>query len=142
MARTGIDVAAAPSPTEKVSGRDVKTAGNPVWQQHVQSVEAGYDAITHEGPTAIDSTAGGIALPTVPSDAEYALVSLETAQIRWCETEAPTTTNGHLLTPPASDAVYLWIPGRGRLLSWKGIRTGGTSGSIQVTYYKARIPDA
>jgi len=142
MARTGIDVTVAASPNGKVSARDVKTSGDPVWQQHVQQVEAGYDALDHVGPTTVDATAGGIALPSVHADAEYALISVETAPLRWSDIEAPTSSNGHLLVPPASDAVYYWVAGRSRLTSFKMIRTTGVSASIQVTYYKARFPDA
>lgn len=143
MARTGIDITIPASPTAKVSARDVKTAGAEVWQQHVQTVEAGYDVTGTIQALTVDANAGGRALPTIPSDAEYALISLETAPIRWTdEATAPTAAIGHLLTPPTGDAVYFWLAGRARITAWRGFRTTGTSGAVQVTYYKARVPDA
>jgi hypothetical protein len=79
----------------------------------------------------IAATAAG--LPNIPSTATHALLSVETADLRWLDTGTnPTATQGHKL---ATDS-YLWISGRQRLLDWKMIRVGGTSAVINVTYYR------
>jgi hypothetical protein len=72
-------------------------------------------------------------LPNIPSDATHALLSVETAELRWLDTGTnPTATQGHKLVADT----YFWISGRQRLLDWRMIRVGGTSATIFVTYYK------
>lgn len=86
-------------------------------------------AATHT--STVTGTAGG--LSAIPSDATHALLSIETASLRFLDTGATATaTNGHRL---AADT-FFWISGRQRLLDWSMIRDTGTSATVQVTYYK------
>ena len=79
----------------------------------------------------IDSTVGGVAL-TVPGTAVAASCRLETAQIRYTlDATAPTTTVGTLLNPDE----ILVLESRAECLGFLGIRTGGTSGTLQVEYF-------
>lgn len=72
-------------------------------------------------------------LPNIPSDATHALLSVETATLRWFDTGTdPSATIGHKLQADT----YFWISGRQRLLDWKMIRETATSATIMVTYYK------
>jgi hypothetical protein len=138
---TGVPVITPGSPNGKIVGQNVAAAGDPEFVQVVKSGPSGLLPISPIQPLTVDATSGGKPLPSIPPDAEFALVSLETAPIRWTdETTAPTATVGHLLTPPASDSVYLMIEGRLRLTQWRGFRTTATSGAVQVTYYKVVIP--
>lgn len=85
------------------------------------------------GDHQVTVAATAIALPNIPSDATHALISTETADLRWLDTGTnPSATQGHKL--PLDN--YFWISGRQRLLDWKMIRVGGTSALVTVTYYK------
>ena len=80
----------------------------------------------------IDNTAGGVALTA----AKYvtcikALISVETAQIRFTvDGTAPTTTVGHIL----NSGDVLSLTSNEDIAAFKAIRTGTSSGTIQVTY--------
>jgi hypothetical protein len=139
---SGISVITPGSPNGKVVAQNVAVAGDPEFVQHVKAAPGGLDPVGTLQALAVAATAGGHALPSIPTDAEYALVSLETAPIRWNDdgATAPTATVGHLLTPPSSDSTYLMIEGRDRIVNWRGFRTTGVSGAVQVTYYKAVVP--
>ena len=79
----------------------------------------------------VDSTAGGVTL-TLPSTAVAASCRLETAQIRYTlDGTAPTTTVGTLMN---ADEVLV-LESRSELSGLKAIRTGGTSGTLQVEYF-------
>lgn len=79
----------------------------------------------------VDSTAGGVALASVPAGALGALVRCKTAAV--CFTDdgvtAPTTTVGMELE--AGD--ILWFTGD--LKKLKAIRRDGTSATLVVNYY-------
>ena len=70
------------------------------------------------------------------SDGNYAkraLITCETAQIRYkYNGDDPTSSEGHLLNPMDT----LVIIGATNIKNFKAIRTGTTSGKIQVTYEK------
>lgn len=81
----------------------------------------------------IDNTAGGVTL-TVPANAIAAIGRLETAQVRFTlDTSAPTTSAGMLLEV----GERLYFDGRVELTNFKAIRTGGTSGVLDVEFYTA-----
>lgn len=82
----------------------------------------------------VDATVGGVAL-TVPSAARRAVITVETAEMRFTEdTTAPTTTRGHLVN--IGDVIkYMDNDWRGALLNWRGIRTTATSAVVEATYY-------
>ncbi len=95
----------------------------------------GYEAIT------VDATAGGVSLTTakyltastskILSD--YAVLSNETAQIRFTvDGTAPTSTVGLLLQPNQS-----WLlDSFEELKNFRAIRVSDTSASLKVIYYK------
>lgn len=90
----------------------------------------------HEALT-IDNTAGGIALtaatyaPAGAPGAVRAVLTLETAQIRWTyDGTAPTTTVGHLMETGEKVA----LTGAETIARFRAIRTGGTSGVLHITY--------
>lgn len=92
-----------------------------------------------------DATAGGIGLtsatynPTVtdkPSEfsrAELAVMSCQTAQIRYrVDGGTVTSANGMIVNPGDMLMVY----GFANISAFRGIRTGGTSGVCDITYYR------
>ena len=89
-------------------------------------IAAGRQALT------VDTTVGGVAL-TVPAKAIFATCRLETAQIRFTiDTTAPTTSIGWLLEA----GEILELHGRYELANFRAIRTGGTSGTLEVEYWR------
>ncbi len=79
----------------------------------------------------VDATAGGVSLtPTVP--ALYCNMRLETAQIRFTldGSTAPTTTVGRLLEV----GEILTLESVEEMEAFAAIRTGGTSGVLDVEY--------
>jgi len=136
----GIPVTTPGVPNAKVVAENVAPTGDPEHVQYVKSMPSGLLPVGVI--QALTVAASSVALPSIPSDATYAMISLENGQIRWNDdgSTAPSTTVGHLLTPPAGDSLYFMLEGRQRILNWRGIRTGGTSGALQVTYYKAVTP--
>ena len=61
------------------------------------------------------------------------ILLLETAQIRWtCDGTTPTTTVGNPMD--AGDSIV--ISGAQNIKQFRAIRTGGTSGSLNVTFLK------
>lgn len=80
----------------------------------------------------VDSTAGGVSLTAVTySDATHATLRLETAQIRFrVDGGAPTTAVGTLLEIGET----LELSGAATIAAFRAIRTGGSSGSLSVTY--------
>ena len=80
----------------------------------------------------VDATVGGVTL-TVPATAVAAHARLETAQIRWTvDGTAPTTTVGTLLEIGET----IEFETRAELTWFKAIRTGGSSGTLQVEYFE------
>lgn len=81
----------------------------------------------------IDATAGGVAL-TPTAGAHFAGARLETAQIRFSVVDgsAPTASTGMLLE--VGETCLLDSPDE--IANFRGIRTGGTSGVLEITYYK------
>jgi hypothetical protein len=95
----------------------------------------GYEAVT------VDNTVGGVYLTvakyfTVATSkivADFAVVKIESAQIRYTvDTTAPTTSVGMLGLPMET----LVLGSFEELKNFRAIRTGDTSASIKVTYYK------
>lgn len=86
----------------------------------------------------IDGTAGGIGLTAATyaisqNGAQGAFITNESGQIRYTlDGTAPTTSVGHLLE--VGDA--LTLNSADQVARFKGIRTGGTSGSLQVSYFR------
>ena len=97
-----------------------------------------YESIT------IDSTAGGVALSaseykvyvTGYQNSEHAVeavITAETAESRWTvDGTAPTTTVGHVLSAGGS----LTVQGEAAIAAFRAIRTGGSSATYHVTYFK------
>ena len=89
----------------------------------------GLNAKAYESVT-VDNTAGGKPLTKYGRN-QYALISVETAQIRFTvDGTAPTTTVGHVLN--AGD--ILELDSLEDMKSFRAIRTGATSAVIHVTY--------
>lgn len=94
------------------------------------------EAFAHESVT-VDATAGGVSLtaatyaPGGRPGAVKAVITCETAQVRYTyDGTAPTTTVGHLLESGSA----IIVEGPGNISKFKAIRTGGTSGTLKVTY--------
>ena len=94
-----------------------------------------YQAVAFE-TIAVASTAIGFTAAQInPTDGSHiiaALVTAETAEMRWkiVGTTVAATT-GHLLY--VGDAIEVWHPD---LAGFRAIRTGDTSGKLQVTYLR------
>ncbi len=96
------------------------------------------DAVAYEAIT-IDGTAGGVALtstmiqPTAGIHRLSALISIETAQIRYrYDGGAPTATEGHV----AEAGDILVVNGVNNLKNFRAIRTTGVSATARVTYHQ------
>ena len=77
----------------------------------------------------VDDTSGGVTLPDIPAAAVAAVCTLETAQIRFTlEGTAPTSGAGKLLEVGQT----LTLESREELTGWLGIRTGGSSGTLDI----------
>ncbi len=97
-----------------------------VRDEHLRPIAEGRQALT------VDNTSGGVSL-TVPAKAVYAFCRLETAQIRYTlDTTAPTTSVGWLLEVGET----LELHGRYELANFLAIRTGSTSGTLEVEYWR------
>ena len=82
----------------------------------------------------VDATAGGVAL-TVPAAAKRALMSLTTAEIRFLDdTTAPTSTLG-LVVSINEKITYMDSNYQSSLRDFRAIRTGATSGILEILYY-------
>ena len=69
---------------------------------------------------------------TSPPLAKTALITVETATIRWLsDGTSPTSTTGNL----AYSGDVIRLENQSELWEFRAIRTGATSGVIQVTYY-------
>ena len=80
----------------------------------------------------VDDTSGGVSLPSIPAGAVSAVYSLETAQIRFTlDATAPTSGAGKLLEVGQP----LTLESREELTGWLGIRTGGSSGVLDIEYF-------
>lgn len=62
--------------------------------------------------------------------AKKALITVETAPMRWRCDDDPTSTVGHLLQP----GDVLTLIGSANIRNFKAIRTGATSAKISVSY--------
>lgn len=95
-------------------------------------IAIGYQNLT------VDGTAGGLAL-TVPADAKYALVVVESADtgtaIRYLETGPlfPVTTSNGI---PRSNLDVFDIQGYQNLKQFRAIRVQSGTTNLQVQYYK------
>lgn len=111
-------------PVDEVNPLPVQTQGEPRY------VAVDFAALT------VDNTADGVTLPQVRR-ARCGLRGkivgrLETAQIRFrVDGHAPSTTVGTLLEVGET----LEIVGYADLERFRAIRTGGSSGTLQVTYF-------
>lgn len=79
---------------------------------------------------------GGSAIAGVGATARAALVTADgtagTNDVRWtCDGTAPTTSIGHLL----KGGQTLSLQGAGNITKFRAIRTGGTNGTLQVTFF-------
>jgi len=75
---------------------------------------------------------------TVPDRANAAIITVETASIRFWDTGAvPTSSEGHLATSGTS-IVYSDATERSLLTNFQAIRATGTDATIQVSYYVYR----
>ena len=80
----------------------------------------------------VDDTSGGVALPSIPAAAVAAVCTLETAQIRFTlDGTAPTSSAGKLLEVGQT----LTLESREELTGFLGIRTGGSSGVLDIEYF-------
>jgi len=107
---------------------------NNVWDSSTRAIKVkllGNVASEHESLT-IDDTAGGIALTASKyGTCTKALITVETAQIRFTvDGTAPTATVGHVLNPGDN----LDIDSNEDVAAFRAIRTGSISGVIQCTY--------
>lgn len=84
----------------------------------------------------VDNTAGGVGFTAAklsPNRGRAVLGPLETAQIRFTvDGTAPTTTVGHVL----EIGQVLYLDEQKELVNFRAIRTGASSGSLPVTYYR------
>ena len=65
--------------------------------------------------------------------AKVALISVESAQTRWLDdSTAPTSSTGHVANPTDT----LTLDSLQRISNFRAIRTGSTSATLQVTYYR------
>jgi len=86
-------------------------------------VTIGYESLT--------VGAASTPLASVPASADHAVCTNETGQIRFrIDGVAPTAAEGHLLEVGGT----LNLEGKGELANFRGIRTGGTSGVLKVSY--------
>ena len=108
------------------SGDELFTATNPA---NVQVT--GSNAAAHESKT-VDNTVGGVALTGGTYGTNiYALITAETAQMRFTvDGTAPTTAIGHLLNPGDT----LELDSLADITAFRAIRTGSVSGVIKATY--------
>ncbi len=81
----------------------------------------------------VDDTAGGKGLTSSEyTGSLFAKVQVETAEIRYTEDgTAPTTTVGHIGS--VYDIIYVSFQD---FATFKAIRTGTTSGKLNITYFK------
>ena len=108
------------------TGNTYKCDGDNWIPKHILNDASAFEQIT------IDSTVGGKALTsTTYTTARKALITVETAQIRFTVNgTAPTTTVGHI--GDIGDTIEL--ESNADIVAFRAIRTGGTSGLISVTY--------
>ncbi len=102
------------------------------WCEEVIPID--YNVVSHETVTVAD-TAIGFTAATMTPDVKGVFCTLETAQVRfWIDgsTTAPTATVGHLLEVGQTLTILNWAAIRSIMF----IRTGGTSGVLQVTFLK------
>lgn len=100
-------------------------------RQHIigKYIPFDYETIT-VASLAIGFTASKLASSPKP---KKVFVSVETARIRYrIDGTDPTSTVGHILDPMDT----LVLEGFSQLNNFKAIRTGATSGTLQVTYLR------
>lgn len=85
----------------------------------------------------VDNTAGGIALTGgTYGTARYALITVETAEIRFTvDGTPPTTSTGHIASAP--DVIEL--ESNEEIAAFRAIRTGTTSASIYASYKDIKL---
>jgi hypothetical protein len=86
-----------------------------------------YEAVT------VDNTAGGVALTAATyGRARYAILRLETAEIRYTKdgTTAPTDAVGVVVLP----LEFIVLDNHDQIKNFRAIRTGGTSGVLHCLY--------
>ena len=80
----------------------------------------------------VANAGGGVGLPSIPAGAMSAVCTLETAQIRFTlDGTAPTSSAGKLLEVGQT----LTLESREELTGFLGIRTGGSSGVLDIEYF-------
>lgn len=78
----------------------------------------------------VDNTAGGVAIASATSTAEVALITVETASIRYeYDGTAPTATTGHLVQAGGTFVMN----GTDNIRRFRAIRTTSTSAVLTVT---------
>mgnify|MGYP001604446641 CR=1 FL=1 len=88
-------------------------------------------------PVTVDATVGGVRLTITNVLAtpkpRACVITVETAPLRWlADGTAPTSTAGHVANPTD----VLEIQNAGEMGNFRAIRTGATSATIRVSYYR------
>ena len=84
----------------------------------------------------VTDTAAGLsgASPAITANVTQAIITLETAQVRWrADGTAPTSSEGHLLEI-ADTLAFTGANWQHMLNTIQFIRTGSTSGALKITY--------
>ena len=88
--------------------------------------------LSFEAITVTDTATG---LTTIPATANKAIVTVETASLRYRDDGTnPTSTVGHFMRPGA----VIFLTGRNAISNFNVIRTGATSSKINVDYYNVQ----
>ncbi len=86
-----------------------------------------------ERQVTVDNTTGGVTI-AAPSSADYAMITLQDAEIRYCVAGAsPTTTFGTPIQVGQSFALETIE----EIQNFRAIRTGSTSGKLNIIFYKS-----
>ena len=93
----------------------------------------GLNPIAVQAGLTVGATAVGLTLPTSGLKPSAAMISVYTANVRYLiDGTTVTATTGHLAAP--GDTLYLL--NYKELTQFSAIREGGTSATLEVTYYK------
>ena len=80
--------------------------------------------------TTVKSLTSSIYIDSNGAYAKKALITIETASLRWRCDDNPTSTVGHLMQP----GDILTLIGSANIRNFKAIRTGATSAKISISY--------
>lgn len=92
-----------------------------------------------EEDVTVDATAGGVRLTLarflVSPPAKAATLTIAGAQIRWTKSSdrnLTATASGHVANPQS----VIYLDSLQDIWSWRGIRTGATSGTVHAEYHR------